>query len=105
MKNHGWELAALWSLAMVIVISMVKLAFASGGSVNSSHGVVIAALSPMLAVAFNSIRGLGQSRAMQSMVDTLGRSAPVGEAATGKPGDPIHNVEDGQFELNNEMKP
>lgn len=92
--GHGWELAALWSLAMAIILSMVWLSYQSGGALNSSHGVVIAGLAPMLAVAFNSIRGLGQSRAMASMVDQLGKSTPVTEAATGKPDDPIHQVED-----------
>lgn len=94
MKGHGWELAALWSLATLIIVSMVWLAYESNGEVNSSHGVVIAGLAPMLAVAFNSIRGLGQSRAMQSMADQLGRSAPVGEAATGQGGDPVHVADD-----------
>lgn len=100
MKSHGWELAALWSLAMSIIGSMVWMAFQSGGSVNSSHGVVIAALSPVLPMAFNSIRGLGQTRAMQTMVDQLGKSAPVADGvASGKPGDPIHQVEDPPLDL------
>ena len=98
MKNHGWELAALWSLAMSIVGSMVWLALSANGDLSSIHGTVITALSPVLPMAFNSIRNIGQSRAMQSMADQLGKSAPVQEQATGRADDPVHVTPEGPAE-------
>ena len=91
---HGKELLALWSLAMAIIGSVVGLAILGPDNANSIHSTVIAGLAPCLPIAFNSIRNIGQSRAMQTMVDQLGKSTPVGDVATGKPDDPIHNVED-----------
>ena len=61
---------------------------------SQTHGIVIGGLMAALPLLINSIRNIGQTQAMQSMADQLGKSAPVDGPATGKPDDPIHQVED-----------
>lgn len=74
---HGKELLALWSLAMALIGAVVALALLGPDNANSIHSTVIAGLAPCLPIAFNSIRNIGQSRAMQSMAEQLGQSAPT----------------------------
>ena len=102
---HGKELLALWSLAAAIVAGVMWLAM-DGTDKDVLLGV-FGLFGPVLNSVINSIRGLGQSRAMQSMVDQLGKSAPAPEPqATGKPGDPFHTQEDQPLDLGGlEQKP
>lgn len=84
MKNHGWELAALWSLAIGVIVGSIYVATLAEGATNGvdhsqTHGILIGGLMAALPMLINSIRNIGQSQAMQSMADQLGKSAPVPE--------------------------
>ena len=106
-KNHGWELAALWSLAVIVIagsifvaglgdfgLSMIGVDAAPRDN-SQTHGIVIGGLMAALPLLINSIRNLRQSQAMQSMVEQLGKSAPVSDSnAPAKPDDPGGPVED-----------
>jgi hypothetical protein len=90
MKNHGWELFALWSLAVIVIVGSIfvaglgdfGIAILGGDAPDNSqtHGIVIGGLMAALPLLINSIRNIGQNQAMQSMADQLGKSAPVAEA-------------------------
>ena len=115
--KHGWELAALWSLAVIVIIGSIFVAglgdfglVALGADApdnSQTHGIVIGGLMAALPLLINSIRNIGQTQAMQSMADQLGKSAPVLDGiATGKPDDPIHQVDDAPLDLGGmEQKP
>lgn len=104
MKSHWLELAALWSLSVIVIVGSIFVAglgdfgvalLGSKAPDNSqTHGIVIGGLMAALPLLINSIRNIGQTHAMQSMADQLGKSAPVVDAASGKADDPIHNIED-----------
>lgn len=87
-KNHSLELAALWSLAVIVIIGSIFVAglgdfglLVIGGDKvpdnSQTHGIVIGGLMAALPLLINSIRGIGQNHAMQTMADQLGKSAPV----------------------------
>lgn len=84
-KEHrlGWELGALWSLAVVLVSGAVFVVWLTqSGEVKADiAGIVINGLMLALQQTVNSIRNLGTSRAMQTMVEQLGNSAPISPKA------------------------
>jgi hypothetical protein len=98
--TQKWELAALWSLAVIVITGSIFVAgiselFDVAGGVDHSqtHGIVIGGLMAALPMLINSIRNIGQSQAMQAMADQLGQSAPVTAQASGKADDPINVTE------------
>ena len=87
--RFGWELGALWSLAVVLVAGAVFVVWLTqAGDVKADiAGIVINGLMLALAQTVNSIRNLGTSRAMQTMVEQLGQSQPAitGEGPSSTP--------------------
>lgn len=83
MKNplHPWELAALWSLAIVLIIGSIYSAQLAIQGESTEHsqtiGIVIGGLLAALPMVINAMRNIGQAQAMQSMAEQLGNSQPV----------------------------
>lgn len=75
--NLSKELLALWSLAVLVIITSAGIAIFAAKSESSS--IVIGGLMAAVPMLINSIRNLGQSRAMQTMVDALGNSVPANQ--------------------------
>jgi uncharacterized membrane protein len=84
--NQRGELWALWSLAVMVIIgALVASGNAPGwaskvlGTADEAKGsdILVGGLMAALPMLINAIRNLGQSRAMQAMVDQLGQSAPI----------------------------
>ena len=107
--KHGWELAALWSLAVIVIIGSIFVAGLGDFGIailgdkapdnSQTHGIVIGGLMAALPLLINSIRNIGQSQAMQSMVNQLGKSAPVQEqpivmAAAPAPADAVEAAQE-----------
>jgi uncharacterized transporter YbjL len=98
MRQHGLELAALWSLALVVIagsIYVASLAEQSEVDHSQTHGILIGGLMAALPMLINAIRNIGQSQAMQSMAEQLGQSTPITQAAQVPAIDPLELNEAG----------
>jgi hypothetical protein len=86
MKNplHPWELAALWSIGLVLIAGSIYCAGLAVKAENGDHsqtiGIVIGGLLAALPMVINAMRNIGQAQAMQSMAEQLGNSRPVEKA-------------------------
>jgi hypothetical protein len=90
---HKWELMALWTLAVIVVVGSIYVATLAAGKAHSdTYGIVIGGLMAALPMLINAMRNIGQAQAMQSMAEQLGNSAPITDSATGKASDPLHVV-------------
>lgn len=115
MKNHEWELAALWSLSVIVIFGSIfvaglgdfGIALLGGKAQDNSqtHGIVIGGLMAALPLLINSIRNIGQSKAMQSMADQLGKSAPVGDPSSPDAAAGAQIAADAAQEAVEELKP
>jgi Na+/phosphate symporter len=82
--TRGWELAALTLIAVaclagVPVILLIAKSITTNGEV---VGVAIGVYASGLPLALNAIRNLGQTQAMQGLVDQLAQSQPAAVAPT-----------------------
>jgi len=75
MNNRFYELVALSFLTMLIMVSMVVILYISPEG--DAPGIAIGGLVAALTTAFQTIRSLHTSAAMQTMADQLGNSQPV----------------------------
>ena len=80
-------------LLAVIAISVALLA---GWAISKGSAGESAAWSAILMAIVNSIKERWQSRTIDQMGRQLGASTP-GDTATGKPGDPVHTVEENRL--------
>ena len=83
-QRHVGELLALWSLAVLVIIACVYVVKEGKGE---SASIVIGGLIAALPLLINSIRNIGQAKAMQTMADALGNSAPAATSPTPSPAD------------------
>ena len=84
--DHKGELLAIWSLAVIVIVAALV---ASGnapdwarsvlGTADDAKGsdILVGGLMAALPMLINALRNMGQARAMQSMVNMLGKSAPI----------------------------
>lgn len=90
---HKWELLALWSLSVAVVVGSIYVAtLAASKTQSETYGIVIGGLMAALPMLINAMRNIGQAQAMQSMAEQLGNSTPVTDTATGRASDPVHIV-------------
>jgi hypothetical protein len=94
-RLHPWELAALWSIAVLLIAGAIYTAGIEVRNGKGEHsqtiGIVIGGLMSVLPMVINAMRNIGQAQAMQSMAEQLGNSSPT-NIATGKIGDPVHVI-------------
>lgn len=77
-KGTGWELLALWSLAVLVVVGSIYITRIPGTADHSeTPGIVIGGLMAALPMLINAIRNIGQARTMQQMAEQLGQSSPI----------------------------
>lgn len=85
-------LMEIGTLALVALIAGVM----AGLSIRSKDASGAAAWSALLMAIINTIKEARSSRTIDRMGQQLGTSTPGSGDATGKPGDPVHMVEEGK---------
>ena len=82
-QRHFGELLALWSLAVLVIVAatMITLWPPLPAGNRETASIIVGGLITALPILINSIRNIGQARAMQTMADALGSSMPAAPAS------------------------
>lgn len=94
-----YEKLGLLIIVGIIVLALTYIAIYAighriGADVATLVGVIVTGLATFGKDIVAALRGLSMSAQLSKVTDQLANSAPAADAATGKPGDPLHVTED-----------
>lgn len=97
------ELAALWSLAVLVIIGSIYVAVMAGKTKAESEtfGIVIGGLMASLPMLINAIRNIGQAQVIQSMSEKLSNSTPIIPANDTGNEKPLEHVDEVNIDAEN----